>query len=309
MVSPASAGPSRRTVLKSSAAGAVATTGWCSPSSAQGVAKAIFVLVHPAWLGGWCWRKVTPLLRDRGHDVYTPTLAGLGERAHLANPEISLATHIEDVVNVLEFEDLHRVILVGNSSGGMVITGVADRVPTRLAQVVYLDAFVPGDGQSLVDLLPPDRRQAMENLVKVEGQGCLLPRFAPLPPEKILRDSWGVTSDDDVSWALARLRPTPFRHFIDPVNLTKPAAADVGRVFIRCQQFLPGKHPAFDRHLAMAGQTPGWRARAIETPHLPYVTHPAALADVLLDLATWSGSPSLPKANDHKNRDGLPDHR
>jgi pimeloyl-ACP methyl ester carboxylesterase len=309
MVSPASAGPSRRTVLKSSAAGAVATTGWCSPSSAQGVAKAIFVLVHPAWLGGWCWRKVTPLLRDRGHDVYTPTLTGLGERAHLANPEISLATHVEDVVNVLEFEDLHRVILVGNSSGGMVITGVADRVPTRLAQVVYLDAFVPGDGQSLVDLLPPDRRQAMENLVKVEGQGWLLPRFAPLPPEKILRDSWGVTSDDDVSWALARLRPTPFRHFIDPVNLTKPAAADVGRVFIRCQQFLPGKHPAFDRHLAMARQTPGWRAHAIETPHLPYVTHPAALADVLLDLATWSGSPSLPKVGDHKNRDGLPDHR
>ena len=80
MVSPASTGPSRRTVLKSSAAGAVATTGWCSPSSAQGVAKAIFVLVHPAWLGGWCWRKVTPLLRDRGHDVYTPTLTGLGER-------------------------------------------------------------------------------------------------------------------------------------------------------------------------------------------------------------------------------------
>ncbi len=138
---------SRRTVLKSSAAGAVAATGWNSRSSAQDVAKATFVLVHPAWFGGWCWGKVTPLLRDRGHDVYTPTLTGLGERAHLANPEISLATHIEDVVNVLEFEDLQRVILVGNSSGGMVITGVADRVPERLAQVVYLDAFVPEDGQ------------------------------------------------------------------------------------------------------------------------------------------------------------------
>src|SRR5215831_15488354 len=229
--------------LKSSAAGAVAATGRSSGSSAQGIDSAIFVLVHPAWFGGWCWRKVTPLLRDQGHDVYTPTLTGLGERAHLGNPEVSLATHIEDVVNVLEFEDLQRVILVGNSSGGMGITGVADRVPKRLAQVVYLDAFVPGDGQSLVDLLPPDRRQAMENLVKREDQGWLLPRFAPLPPEKILRDIWGVTSDDDVSWALARLKPTPFRHFTDQVKLTKPAAADVGRVFIRCQQFLPGKHP------------------------------------------------------------------
>ena len=176
----------------------------------------IFVLVHPAWFGGWCWRKVTPLLRDRGHEVYTPTLTGLGERAHLASREISLATHIEDVVNVLQFEDLHRVILIGNSSGGMVITGVADRVPKRIAQVVYLDAFVPGDGQSLVDLLPPDRRQEMENLVKVEGQGWLLPRFAPLPPEKILRDIWGVTSDDDVSWALARLRKHALPAFYRP---------------------------------------------------------------------------------------------
>jgi pimeloyl-ACP methyl ester carboxylesterase len=284
-MSPARTGPSRRSVLKSSAAGAVAASGWSSRSSAQGGDRMIFVLVHPAWFGGWCWSKLTPLLRDRGHDVYTPTLTGLGERAHLANPEISLATHIEDIVNVLEFEDLQRVILVGNSSGGMVVTGVADRVPKRLAQVIYLDAFVPGDGQSLVDLLPPDRRQAMDHLVKLEGQGWLLPRFAPLPPEKILRDIWGVTSDDDVSWALARLRSTPFRHFTDPVKLTKPATADVGRVFIRCQQFLPGKHPAFDRHLAMAQQTRGWRARAIETPHLPYVTHPAELADVLLDLA------------------------
>ncbi len=143
----------------------------------------------------------------------------------------------------------------------------------------------PRMARSLVDLLPPDRRQAMENLVKTEGHGWLLPRFAPLPPEKILRDIWGVTSDDDVSWILARLRSTPFRHFTDPVKRANPAAADVGHVFIRCQQFQPGKHPAFDRHLEMARQTPGWRARELKTPHLPYVTHPAELAEVLLDLA------------------------
>ena len=97
-----------------------------SKSSAQGLDKAPFLLVHPAWLGGWCWRKVTPLLRAAGHDVYTPTLTGLGERDHLSNPQIGLATHIEDVVSVLEFEDLRRVALVGTSSGGMVITGIAD---------------------------------------------------------------------------------------------------------------------------------------------------------------------------------------
>src|SRR5262249_52874975 len=142
-----------------------------------------------------------------------------------------------------------------------------------------------------------------------EGQGWLLPRFAPLPPEKILHDIWGVTFNDDVSWVLARLRPTPFRHFTDPIKLTKPASVDVGHLFIRCQQFLPSKHPAFDRHLAMARQTPGWRAREIETSHLPYVTHAAELADVLLDLAAWSRSPSLPTVDDHENRGGVSDHR
>ena len=246
--------------------------------------KMIYVLIHPAWLGGWCWSKVVPLLRAEGHGVHAPTLTGLGERVHLSNPDISLATHIEDVVNALEFENLQRVILVGTSSGGMVITGVADRVPERLARVVYLDAFVPEHNQSLVDLLPADRRRAMEEFVKAEGQGWLLPRFATPPWERIVREMWGVTSDDDVSWMLARLRPTPFRHFSDPVRRLNPAAAKVDRVYIRCQQFQPGKH-VFDRHAAMARQTLGWRCLELETPHLPYITHPAELAKVLLGLA------------------------
>ncbi len=245
-----------------------------------------FVLVHPAWLGGWCWRKVAPLLRAQGHGVHTPTLTGLGERGHLSKPGIGLDTHIEDVVNVLEFEDLSRVILVGNSSGGMVITGVLNRVPERIAHLVYIDAFVPEDGQSLVDLLPADRRQAMEDLVKTEGQGWLLPRFAPLPPEQILRNIWGVTSDDDVSWMLARLKPTPFRHFTDTLAASNPAAVDVARTFIRCRQFRLKKHPAFDRHAKMAQETPGWHYGELATPHLPYVTHPAEVAEVLLAIAT-----------------------
>ena len=106
---------------------------------------AAFVLVHPAWFGGWSWRKVVPLLVEAGHSVHTPTLTGLGERSHLATPEIGLGTHIDDVVQILEFEDLHDVILVGSSSSGAVITGVADRAPERIAKVVYLDAFVPAD--------------------------------------------------------------------------------------------------------------------------------------------------------------------
>jgi pimeloyl-ACP methyl ester carboxylesterase len=244
-----------------------------------------FVLVHPAWLGGWCWRKLAPLLRARGKDVHTPTLTGLGERAHLAKPDIGLDTHIEDIANLLEFENLRRVILVGNSSAGTVITGVAHRVPERIAHLVYVDAFVPEDGQSVLDLLPAERRQALEDLVKAEGQNWLLPRFAPLPPEKIVRDLWGVTSDDDVSWMLSRLRPTPFRHFADALNAANPAAANVARTFVRCRHFQPGKHPAFDRHARMAQQTSGWRYRELDTPHLPYITNPAEVAEALFDIA------------------------
>lgn len=105
-----------------------------------------FVLVHGAWCGGWIWKHVASALRARGHDVLTPTLTGLGERAHLASPEVGLGTHVEDVVRVLEYDDLTDVVLVGHSYGGMVVTGVGDRVPERLAQLVYLDAFVPREG-------------------------------------------------------------------------------------------------------------------------------------------------------------------
>ena len=130
-----------------------------------------FVLVHPAWFGGWCWRKVSPVLRARGHEVFAPTLTGLGERAHLASQKVGLEMHVEDVANVLEYEDLRQVILVGNSSGGMVITGVADRMPERIAHLVYLDAFVPEDGQSMLDIIPAERRPLMEALVQKEVSG------------------------------------------------------------------------------------------------------------------------------------------
>jgi pimeloyl-ACP methyl ester carboxylesterase len=110
-----------------------------------------FVLVHGSWHGGWCWRKVTPLLRLAGHEVYTPTLAGLGEHAHTLSREVNLETHIMDVVNLMQFEDLKDVILVGHSMGGMVIAGAANASPDRIRQLVYLDAVTPSDGQSLFD--------------------------------------------------------------------------------------------------------------------------------------------------------------
>jgi pimeloyl-ACP methyl ester carboxylesterase len=242
-----------------------------------------FVLVHPAWHGAWLWKKVTPLLREKANLVFTPTLTGLGERTHLASPAIGLDVHVNDVVNVLTYEDLHGVVLVGHSSSGAVVTCVADRAPERIARVVYLDAFVPEDGQSVFDLVTPDRRQALEQLVRTEGQGWLLPRFAPPPWEAIVREMWGVTSDDDVRWMLERLCPTPVGHFRDPVRLTNPAAVKLPRAYIRCRRF---PSPRFDRHAEMARQTTSWQYRELPASHHAPVVIPDTVADLLLELSS-----------------------
>lgn len=274
--------PSRRDALRLGVSAAALAAVPFSGVLAQSTREATFVLVHPAWHGAWYWKKVTPLLRAKGYEVYTPTLTGLGELAHLARPEVGLRTHIEDVVNVLEYGDLRNVILVGNSSGGVVITGVAERAPQRIAQLIYLDAFVPGHGQSLLDLLPRERRHAFEEFARSEGQGWLLPRFAPLPWEQIVRNIWGVKDDADVQWMLARLVPTPFGHFTEPVQRTNPASDKLARTYIRCLQF---RHAGFDDHAAMARRTPNWRYREMASPHLPPVTHPRELTELLVELA------------------------
>jgi pimeloyl-ACP methyl ester carboxylesterase len=242
-----------------------------------------FVLVHPAWHGGWCWKKVVPLLRARGYDVFTPTLTGLGERSHLARPEIGLEVHVSDVVNVLRHEDLRDVVLVGHSSSGAVITGVADRVPDRIGHIVYLDAFVPADGQSVLDLVAPDRRQILEGLATTEGSGWLLTRFAPPPWETILREMWGVTGDGDVRWMMEHLGPTPLGHFKDPVQRVNPAAEKLPRTYIRCPQY---PNPRFDQHAEMARRTAHWNYRELPTSHHPAITSPESLTNLLLELAT-----------------------
>jgi pimeloyl-ACP methyl ester carboxylesterase len=241
-----------------------------------------FVLVHPAWHGSWFWKKVAPLLREKGHLVLTPTLTGLGERSHLARPGIGLDVHISDIANVLKYEDLHEVILVGHSSSGIVITGTTDRLPERIARVIYLDAFVPSNGQAVFDLITPERRQALEAMVSSEGQGWFLPRFAPPPWETIVRDLWGVTEDDDVRWMLERLGPTPVGHFKDPVSRGNAAAEKVPRDFICCRQF---PNPSFDRHAAMAQREPLWRYRELSASHHAAITIPDEVAALLLELA------------------------
>ena len=247
---------------------------------------AVVVLVHPAWFGGWCWRKLRPLLEARGHVVFTPTLTGLGERAHLAQPTVDLQTHVDDIINVLTFEELNSVVLLGHSSSGAVVTNVADRVPERVGHLIYLDAFVPEDGQSLIDLIRPDRRPGMEALVETEGSGWLLPRFAATPWAEFLSQAWQVTSEADLAWLLPRMRPTPIGHFTRATSLRNPAADGLPRTFIRCTRW---PNAGYDRYAAIASERPGWQVRTLDSPHLPYVTHTEELAALLSDLLRMTG--------------------
>jgi pimeloyl-ACP methyl ester carboxylesterase len=232
---------------------------------------AIFLLVHGAWHGGWCWQRVAPLLREAGHEVFTPTLTGLGERSHLAHASIDLNTHVQDVVNVLEFEDLREVILVGHSYGGMVITGVSERAADRLKHVVYLDAFIPRDGQALVDLLPLFRDDLRQQAQVSDGQ---------LPPFPVER--YGVFAEADVRWVEPKLVHHPFKTMTTPVRLTSPKAVALPKTYIYCNN--PAMGP-FDQFVERVQKEHDWRYRELATGHDAMVTMPRELTSLLLELA------------------------
>ena len=172
--------------------------------------SATFVLVHGAWSGGWCYARVAALLRSRGHTVFTPTLTGQGERAHLLSGAINLSTHIEDVLGVFRFERLSEVILAGHSYGGMVITGVADRIADRVAALAYLDAFVPEDGQSLFDINIAANTQRF-----LQGAGASGGLSVPAPPAAY----FGVNATDATT-VDALATPFPLGCFTEKLTLS-----------------------------------------------------------------------------------------
>jgi pimeloyl-ACP methyl ester carboxylesterase len=178
---------------------------------------ASFVLVHGAWHGGWCYRAVAKMLRTKGHDVFTPTMTGLGERSHLLRRGIDLDTHIDDILNVIKWEELRDVVLCGHSYGGVVVTGVADRIPDLVKAVVYLDAFVPEDGDNVMDYLGAERQAKI--LRDCEAHGGIA--VAAPPPE-----FYGV-NQADIEWVRRNLTPHPLGTLQQPIKLTgghrKPA--------------------------------------------------------------------------------------
>lgn len=240
--------------------------------------RTTFVLVHGAWHGGWAWKKVTPLLRDAGHDVFTPTLTGLGERRHLANPAIDLDTHIQDVAGVLESEDLRNVVLVGHSYAGMVITGVMEKAPDRLAQVVYLDAFLPEDGKCLTDYVPAFV-PGYEKSVRADGDGWRLPFAGALTLQTL-----GITDPADIAWMAPRMDAQPYRTFVQQVHISPGVAKKPRRVYL-----LSSERPHYLSAVERA------RAQGFDVVHVPgaghdvMVTQPRELADALLRLAAQPG--------------------
>jgi pimeloyl-ACP methyl ester carboxylesterase len=182
---------------------------------------ATFVLVHGSWTGSVVWRELAPRLRKAGHDVYAPTLTGIGARKHLLSREIDLNTHVQDVIGVVEDADLSDIVLIGNSYGGMVITGVADRMPEKVASLVYLDAFVPENGQSCLSLLPPDRA-----LATVPDEDWLV---APIPSA-----GFGFKRPEVIALWEAKSGPHPLATLTQPVQLR----GGIGRVKGRCISWL-----------------------------------------------------------------------
>jgi pimeloyl-ACP methyl ester carboxylesterase len=233
---------------------------------------ATFVLVHGAWHGGWCWRFVAPMLRRAGHDVFAPTLTGLGERAHLARPGIDLELHVQDVVALLETEDLQEVVLVGHSYGGMVVTGAADRCAARIRRLVYLDAFVPGNGRCALDYVLPERAAAFRE--EGERTGTVAP-----PPLSL----WGLKNPEHVAFAKPRETRHPYRTFTQPIRLANEAAlARLPRTFIYCSSPATG---TFDALAARVRGDPAWRFFEMKTGHDAMILVPEELAAILLESA------------------------
>ena len=236
---------------------------------------ATYVLVHGGGHGGWCYQRVARILRAEGHEVYAPTLTGLGERAHLLNPEVDLRRHVEDVAAVLHFEDLRDVILVGHSYGGMVITGTADRVADRVGKLVFLDAATPVNGQSLFDVAGPVIEAVRPFGEVVDGMELVL---LPAPDAGLL---YGVTDPDDLAWMAERLTGHPWKCFEQPLELANEEALwAIPQYHIVCTSTLATR----DAALISTARTER-RLWDIDTGHDLMITEPQWVADALMQVA------------------------
>ena len=231
-----------------------------------------FVLLHGAWHGGWCWSRVAAQLRSEGHSVFSPTLTGVSDRAHLLSPSVGLGTHVTDVVSLIDAEGLEDLVLVGHSYAGMVVSGVAEARPDALRLRIHLDAFVPNDGEAAIDLLPERVAHHYRESVAGPGFGWLI------PPRSL--EVLGVTEQSDLDWLTPRLTPQPWATYAESVALGE-AERSVPGAFIECTEWMRVFRPQGER-----ARERGWPVSEIPTGHEAMVTSPGRLAELLVEAST-----------------------
>jgi len=261
----------RRSLLQAAAISPLALL--MRPAEAQPVPRT-YVLVHGAYLGGWIWRRVADQLRAAGGRVYTPTLTGLGERAHLLTPQVGLDTFAQDILAVFAMEDLSDVILVGHSLSAMTVSMVADQVPDQIRHLVFVDGVLLTGEQNLLSLLPPDYAGKIRSSARDSSGGV----SAPSPGAK----AFGVTDPDDVAWMDRHMRPQPMKSYEDTARLRNPIGNGRPATYIASTPARPGFGPVHD----FARQQPGWNyVEFANAGHDPMVTRTVELTNTLLKSA------------------------
>lgn len=249
---------------------AATTAGGCAPRATPTTTGGrTFLVAHGAWSAGWSWKKMHPLMAAAGHRFIVPTYTGLGEREHLAGPEVGLDTHVQDVLGVIKYEELDDIVLVAHSYGGMVGTVVADRVPGLIRRIIYVDAFVPRDGQALVDLVPADVRERILGIGRDGGW--------QVPPQPIPDD----TSPEDVAWIQKFRINQSLRSFDTPARLAN------GETKIPRSYIYALRRPQVDTFgpFAARAKSEGWDYHEIDASHSAQMTAPEKLAELLVRIA------------------------
>ena len=267
----------RRSVLTGMAAGAGlgSVTAVMRPSPLARAAAATsktFLLVHGAWHGGWCYSLVDEVLMAKGHKVLRPSLTGLADRSHLLSKDVTLNTHITDIVNLIEWENLDNVVLCGHSYGGWVIGGVAERVLPRISSNVYLDAFIPENRHAFIDSLPRDSRNAISDLLR-KGTVSI-----PPPPATAFK-----LKDEHLAWVESKLTPQPIRTWLQKIKLISGAQGRVPKkTYIWASDH---NYPAFRDIYTRLKSTPSWRTYQMPSGHDAMIDMPERLAEILQEVA------------------------
>ncbi|MDP9315910.1 MAG: alpha/beta hydrolase [Chloroflexota bacterium] len=233
------------------------------------------VLVHGAWHGGWCWRKLAPFFASSNHRLFAPTLSGLGERSHIAANSISLETHINDIVSLLQYEDIKECVLVGHSYAGMVISGVVNRLPERIAHLIYVDAVIPKNGESFVECVPK-WTGLRERILATEGF-TVKPIYSGKP--------FGITNAEDISWVHTKITPHPTMTLTDKLLFDETLIEMTPKTYLHCIADLPEQ--AFEGPpVSRTKNKQGWTYYGLPVGHDIMIIAPGLLSGIIMDITS-----------------------